>query len=64
MVNTDVDQVIVASAGAHRPGRLPEMIYASGGLENPTIRQHVCEIREGGQHAFEERARRLRISLK
>jgi len=38
VVNTDVDQVIVASAGAHRPGRLPEITYTSGGLENPTIR--------------------------
>ena len=63
VVNTDVDQVIVASAGAHRPGRLPEITYTSGGLENPTIRKQVCEILEGGQHAFEERARRLRIHL-
>lgn len=63
VVNTDADQVIVANAGAHRPGRLPEMTYLSGGLENPAIRQQVCEILEGGQHAFEERARRLRIHL-
>lgn len=63
VVNTDADQVIVANAGAHRPGRLPEMTYTSGGLENPAIRQQVCEILEGGRHAFEERARRLRIHL-
>jgi hypothetical protein len=63
VVNTDADQVIVANAGAHRPGGLPEMNYISGGLENPVIRQQVCEILEGGQHAFEERARRLRIRL-
>lgn len=63
VVNTDADQVIVANAGAHRPGGLPEMTYISGGLENPVIRQQVCEILEGGQHAFEERARRLRIRL-
>lgn len=63
VVNTDADQVIVANAGAHRPGRLPEMTYASGGLENPAIRQQVCEILEGGRIAFEERARRLRIRL-
>lgn len=63
VVNTDADQVIVASAGAHRPGQLPEMTYISGGLENPEIRQQVCEILEGGRHAFEERARRLRIGL-
>ena len=63
VVNTDADQVIVANAGAHRPGGLPEMTYTSGGLENPVIRQQVCEILEGGRHAFEERARRLRIRL-
>lgn len=63
VVNTDADQVIVANAGGHRPGQLPEMSYTSGGLENPTIRKQVCEILEGGQHAFEERARRLRINL-
>lgn len=63
VVNTDADQVIVANAGPHRPGQLPEMTYTSGGLENPEIRQQVCEILEGGQHAFEERARRLRIRL-
>jgi hypothetical protein len=63
VVNTDADQVIVANAGAHRPGRLPVMTYTSGGLENPVIRQQVCEILEGGQHAFQERARRLRIGL-
>lgn len=64
VVNTDADQVIVANASAHRPGRLPEMTYTSGGLENPVIRRHVCEILEGGRHAFEERAKRLRIQLK
>jgi energy-coupling factor transporter ATP-binding protein EcfA2 len=63
VVNTDADQVIVAGAGAHRPGALPEITYSSGGLENPVIRKQVCEILEGGQHAFEERARRLRIRL-
>lgn len=63
VVNTDADQVIVANDGAHRPGGLPEMTYISGGLENPVIRKKVCEILEGGQHAFEERAWRLRIRL-
>ncbi|MGX5695448.1 TrlF family AAA-like ATPase [Agromyces soli] len=63
VVNTDADQVIVANAGAHRSGKLPEITYSSGGLENPEIRAHVCEILEGGRPAFEERARRLRIRL-
>jgi hypothetical protein len=63
VVNTDADQVIVASAGPHRRGELPEIAYTAGGLENPTIRRLVCEILEGGEQAFRERARRLRVQL-
>lgn len=63
VVNTDVDQVIVARCGAHRPDALPEIRYESGGLENPRIREAVCSILEGGERAFQERARRLRVNL-
>ncbi|ALB02681.1 AAA family ATPase [Kocuria palustris] len=63
VVNTDADQVIVANAGAHRPGQLPEITYKTGGLENRQIREQVCEILEGGKRAFEERARRLRFKI-
>ena len=63
VVNTDADQVIIASVGSHRPGQLPEITYTSGGLENSAIREQVCEILEGGKRAFEERARRLRFRL-
>jgi energy-coupling factor transporter ATP-binding protein EcfA2 len=63
VVNTDADQVIVATCGPHRPGELPEITYQSGGLENPSIRNLVCEILEGGEAAFRERARRLRVRL-
>ncbi|MFY3157904.1 TrlF family AAA-like ATPase [Achromobacter xylosoxidans] len=63
VVNTDADQVIVAQCGPHRPGRLPIISYESGSLENPQIRQHVCDILEGGERAFKERARRLRVSI-
>lgn len=63
VVNTDVDQVIVAQCGPHRPGSLPEITYQGGGLEDPTIRQSVCDILEGGAAAFRERAKRLRVSL-
>ena len=64
VVNTDADQVIVASAGSHRPGDLPEIQYTSGGLENPEVREEVCKILEGGERAFRERARRLRVDLR
>jgi len=62
VVNTDADQVIVASRGEHKPKALPDISYISGGLENPDIRAAVCDILEGGKEAFAERARRLRIS--
>lgn len=61
VVNTDADQIIVAMSGPHRPDQLPEITYTSGGLENPTIRKHVCDILEGGETAFRERAKRLRV---
>ena len=63
VVNTDADQVIVAQSGPHRPGQLPLITYESGSLENPLIRRHVCDILEGGERAFKERAKRLRVSI-
>lgn len=63
VVNTDADQVIVAFAGTHTPGELPPIRYLSGGLENKDMRTHVCGILEGGELAFKERARRLRVRL-
>lgn len=63
VVNTDADQVIVARCGPHRPGELPEISYVSGSLENPVIRREVIEILEGGEAAFKERAKRLRVSV-
>lgn len=35
IVNTDVDQVIVAEAGPHRPGELPRLTYSTGGPREP-----------------------------
>lgn len=61
VVNTDADQVIIANCGSHRSNQLPEIIYEGGGLENPRIRHFVCSILEGGEEAFKERAKRLRI---
>nr|WP_197325167.1 AAA family ATPase [Ralstonia solanacearum] len=63
VVNTDADQVIVAKCGPHRPGQLPLISYECGALENPRIRQHVCDILEGGERAFKERAKRLRVDF-
>jgi DNA repair exonuclease SbcCD ATPase subunit len=63
VVNTDVDQVIVAHCGALEEGRLPELRYLAGGLESPAIRRAVCEVLEGGAEAFKQRARRLGLDL-
>ncbi|MCH9674389.1 MAG: ATP-binding protein [Gammaproteobacteria bacterium] len=63
VVNTDAEQVIVATCGPHRPNELPEITYQAGSLEDPEIRRSVCDILEGGEEAFRERARRLRVHL-
>ncbi|SDE63556.1 hypothetical protein SAMN05428966_109283 [Massilia sp. PDC64] len=63
VVNTDADQVTVTRCGNHEPGHLPRMSYVSDGLEEPAIREAVCAILEGGKRAFQERAKRLRVSV-
>ena len=63
VVNTDADQIIIAEAGPNPHGELPPISYKSGGLENLEIRKAVCDILEGGEDAFQERARRLRVKL-
>lgn len=63
VINTDADQIIVAEAGPHHAGGLPPITYSAGGLENADIRKAVCDLLEGGESAFRERARRLRVRL-
>lgn len=63
VVNTDADQVIVASAGQHAPGELPRLHYEMGGLEDVGIRSRVVDILEGGERAFKARAKRLRVRI-
>ena len=63
VVNTDADQIIVAHCGPQRSGLLPPITYECGGLECAHIRKAVCDILEGGERAFQERARRLRVTL-
>jgi energy-coupling factor transporter ATP-binding protein EcfA2 len=63
VINTDADQIIVANCGPNPAGSLPPISYISGGLESAHIRKAVCDILEGGENAFKERARRLRVRL-
>jgi energy-coupling factor transporter ATP-binding protein EcfA2 len=62
VVNTDAEQVVVADA-IRRDSGLPTISYASGPLEAvpgrvKQIREHVCDVLEGGRDAFRNRERR------
>jgi len=63
VINTDADQIIVANATHSAGSGLPRFAYTAGGLEDAGIRKQVCDILEGGDVAFRERARRLRVRL-
>jgi AAA domain, putative AbiEii toxin, Type IV TA system len=63
VVNTDADQIIIAEAGPHILGGLPPITYHGAGLDDREIRSEVCEILEGGEPAFQDRARRLRVKM-
>ena len=63
VINTDADEIIIAESGISSAGSLPEIKYTTGGLEEENIRKAVCDILEGGEDAFKDRARRLRVRL-
>ena len=63
VVNVDADQIIVADVDPNAGVGLPAIRYQSGGLDEVVTRSAVCQILEGGEDAFRERARRLRIAL-
>ncbi len=58
VVNTDADQVIVATSERSDASELPDFKYEAGGLEDPRIRTLVCQYLEGGEDAFRRRAER------
>jgi energy-coupling factor transporter ATP-binding protein EcfA2 len=61
VINTEADQVIVASIGNNPGSGLPPIAYRAGTLDESDTRKSVCDILEGGEVAFRERARRLRL---
>jgi energy-coupling factor transporter ATP-binding protein EcfA2 len=63
VVNTDSDQVIVASATRQAANELPLVTYAAGGLEDAKTRDEVCRILEGGREAFDKRRQRYESPL-
>lgn len=56
VVNSDAEQVILASRSDE--GRIS---YASGALEEPSIRSRAIDILEGGEKAFRKRQEKYRI---
>lgn len=58
VVNTDADQVVVATSERSEDSELPNFKYEAGGLEDPQIRTLVCQYLEGGEEAFRRRAER------
>ncbi|TIR05348.1 MAG: ATP-binding protein [Mesorhizobium sp.] len=63
VINTDADQVIIANVSEMSGSGLPGITYRSGGLDEADIRKTVCDILEGGEAAFRDRARRLQIKF-
>jgi ABC-type cobalamin/Fe3+-siderophores transport system ATPase subunit len=63
VVNSDSDQVIVATAKRRAASKLPQVTYKSGGLEDREIREKVCQLLEGGRDAFERRGERYGIRI-
>jgi energy-coupling factor transporter ATP-binding protein EcfA2 len=63
VVNTDSDQVIVASSQRQATNALPDISYRSGGLEDPRIREDVCSLLEGGSEAFRKRGERYGVGI-
>jgi hypothetical protein len=61
VVNTDADQVIVATSERKDDGGLPTITYTTGSIENTAIRKSICLLLEGGRRAFLEREKRYRI---
>ncbi|MFD1378138.1 TrlF family AAA-like ATPase [Fodinicurvata halophila] len=62
VINTDADQIVVASAGPHPSSGLPPITYLSGGWRARKSASR-CVTSWKGEAAFRERARRLRVRL-
>lgn len=59
VVNTDSEEVIIASYSNKRTDGY--ISYESGSLENPDIKDKVCNILEGGIEAFNKRQQKYNI---
>ena len=59
VVNTDSEEVIIASYNHKQTDGY--ISYVSGSLENPEIKDKVCNILEGGIEAFNKRQQKYNI---
>lgn len=77
VVNADSEQVIVANFDRGCRNQPSRIYYVSGSLENTFkddpainllekkgIREHVCEILEGGEEAFKKRENRYQLKIR
>ena len=62
VINTEATQVLVASIGNNAGDGLPPITYRTGSLDDAATRHSVCDILEGGERAFRERAKRLGLT--
>ena len=58
VVNGDAENVIALDV---RSGQT--RIVTQGGLQEPSIREEICRVMEGGKEAFDQRYRRINASL-
>jgi energy-coupling factor transporter ATP-binding protein EcfA2 len=64
VVNTDAEQIIIASS-SRGAGTFPTFEYCGGSLEDSAgVREKVCNILEGGERAFLEREKRYALQDK
>ena len=58
VVNGDAENVIALDVRAGQT-----RIITQGGLQEPSIRDAICQIMEGGKEAFEQRYKRSNAGL-
>ena len=55
VIGADAEQIIIAN---ELEGKDKEFEYIAGSIENPDIKDKICQILEGGETAFKNREKR------
>jgi hypothetical protein len=63
VINADADQVIVAHDLRSDDSKIKHLKieYILGGLEDESIKGHICDILEGGENAFNKRKEKYNL---